>query len=241
MHLLVTRPEQDAARLAERLRAAGHRVSLQPLLTIRFRDVDAAGIDPAATQALLITSANGVRALSVRADLAALRAIPVIAVGPASAEAARAAGFGVVHQAGGDVAALAAKVTELCTPENGPLVHVSGQAVAGDLQGALEACGFQVERAVLYDAAAAEKFAPEVVETMAARGFDGVLFYSARTAAVFRTLAEGSGFDAVFDSATAFCLSEPVAAALDGLGFADVCVAARPTDEAMIALVGPAA
>ena len=241
MHLLVTRPDQDAARLAERLRAAGHRVSAQPLLTIRFRDVDAVGIDPKTTQALLVTSANGVRALSVRTDLTALRAIPVIAVGPASAEAARAAGFEVVHQAGGDVAALAAKAAELCAPENGPLVHVSGQAVAGDLRGTLEARRFRVERAVLYDAAAEEEFAPEIKEIMATRGFDGVLFYSARTAAAFRTLAERAGLDAAFGGTTAFCLSEPVAVALDGLCFADVCVAATPTDEAMVALVGPAA
>jgi uroporphyrinogen-III synthase len=58
----------------------------------------------AGVHALAFTSANAVRAF---AGLEARRDLPVFAVGGATAEAARAAGFGAVEDAAGDVQALA--------------------------------------------------------------------------------------------------------------------------------------
>ncbi|HCX66358.1 MAG TPA: uroporphyrinogen III synthase HEM4, partial [Rhodobiaceae bacterium] len=57
MRLLVTRPEEDSASLADALVALGHEVVMAPLLTIRF--LDDVFLPGDRWQALLFTSANG--------------------------------------------------------------------------------------------------------------------------------------------------------------------------------------
>ncbi len=68
-----------------------------PLLSVRFHDGPPLALDGA--QAILATSANGVRALARRSRA---RDLPVFAVGPQTAEAAREAGFANVKSADGD-------------------------------------------------------------------------------------------------------------------------------------------
>src|SRR5258706_14857106 len=100
MKLLVTRPEPDNQRTATTLRTLGHDVMLAPMLRIEaIADADL-GTPPWA--AVLLTSANGARALSAHARRAELQALPVLAVGRASADAAQAAGFTDVVSADGD-------------------------------------------------------------------------------------------------------------------------------------------
>src|SRR5207253_3987029 len=94
-------------------------------------------------QAILATSANGIRALVRRTPR---RDVPVFAVGRQSAEDARAAGFTQVRNAEGGSSALAAAAAQWSKPANGALLHVSGADVAGDLPGVLEAQGFTVRR-----------------------------------------------------------------------------------------------
>ena len=75
MRALVTRPRAEAASLAEALAARGIAALLEPLLDISYRDLGDP-LDLAGVQAVLCTSANGVRAfarLSHGARLAAVR------------------------------------------------------------------------------------------------------------------------------------------------------------------------
>ena len=86
--ILITRPEEDAASLADILTGLGHEVRVEPLLSVRLHD--GAALDTADAQALLFTSANGVRAA---AQLTTSRHLPALCVGDATAKAAREAGF----------------------------------------------------------------------------------------------------------------------------------------------------
>ena len=88
LRALVTRPEEDARAIAAELRAQGIETILAPMLSIvqrRDPKIDLSGI-----QALLFTSANGVRAFAAASGA---RDLPVFAVGDATAGAARNAGF----------------------------------------------------------------------------------------------------------------------------------------------------
>src|SRR5262245_18884914 len=100
MRLLVTRPEPDNARTAAELRARGHEVMLAPLL--RIEPVPDADLGNGPWSGVLITSANGARAIAAHKRRAALDALPVLAVGQASAAAARDAGISDVTSADGD-------------------------------------------------------------------------------------------------------------------------------------------
>src|ERR1044071_9292646 len=130
LRALITRPRAEAAGLADALASRGIEAIVEPMLDIHYRDAPAP--DLAGVQAILCTSANGARAL---ARLSAERERPVFAVGDSPAGRARAEGFVRVESAGGNVADLARVVRERLRPGDGPLLHVAGTEIAGDLAG----------------------------------------------------------------------------------------------------------
>jgi uroporphyrinogen-III synthase len=194
-------------------------------------------------QAILITSANGARALEGRAELARLREATAIVVGPASAEAAARAGFERIEQADGDVHALVRSVLALLRPGDGPLLYVSGAVTAGDLAATLQASGFEVDRVVAYEARPAEALPGPCAAAIAAGDADGVVLYSPRSARIWAKLVAEAGLAAAAMRMVHYCLSENVAGALrEGLGDGvAVQVARRPNESALLELIPAAA
>lgn len=231
MHALITRPLDDAKPLADLLRARGVDCVIEPLLEIVPKPD--ATIDLDGVQALLFTSANGVRAF---ADHSARRDLKVLTVGEGSAEAARAAGFSQVTAGGGDVDALAALAARELDPKAGALFHGAASALAGDLQGKLEAAGFTLRRAVLYEAKTADALSPETRMNLALGGIDLVLLFSPRTARTFAELWRKAEQPSLHKT-TALCLSAAVAREVAGLGWQRVETAANPDQDSMLALV----
>jgi len=230
--VVVTRPRDDAAPLARALADAGVEVLVAPLMTVALRPGVALGL--AGAQAVLLTSANGARAL---AALTPARAIPVLAVGDATAAAARAAGFAAVASADGEVAALAALAVRTLDPAAGDLVHVAGTETAGDLAGSLAAAGFAVRRCVAYEAMPCDTLPAELAAALEARMVDAVLFFSPRTARTFVNVVERAGCAAVLHGVEALCLSPAVATAAAALPWQAVRAAARPRQDSLIELV----
>lgn len=152
MKVLVTRPAEDGADTAAHLKALGHEALLAPLLTTHFFDSPAPVLED--VQAILATSANGVRAFARRSSR---RDFPIFAVGAQTAEAARAAGFADVRDADGNAEALAAAVRGWAKPQDGTLLHAAGAEAEGRLASALRAAGFTVRLEVLYDVPVTEE------------------------------------------------------------------------------------
>lgn len=229
LRALVTRPEAEAAELAAALARRGIEAVIEPLLEIRLLDLPAP--DFAGVQAVLCTSANGVRALAAATGE---RAIRLFAVGDATAARARAEGFGRVESAGGDVGALARLVCRRLEPGDGKLLHVAGTTVAGDLAHALSGAGFAVERAVLYEARAASALRPTTIGALAGGGISLALFFSPRTAAIFARVGIAAGIANRLDRVTALSISPAADAALIRLNFRERGVAAAPTQAALL-------
>ena len=130
MRILVTRPEPDASRQADKLGARGHAAVLAPLLAIQpVADVP---LQLEGAQALLVTSRNALHALAAHRELAEALTLPLFAVGKATALAAQGLGFADVTAGPGTGAALANLVSEELQPEQGPLVHLAGETLAFD-------------------------------------------------------------------------------------------------------------
>ena len=188
MKVLVTRAEGDAEKLAARLAERGHQSIIEHLMTIRFRPEAARGIAPFLddVQAILFTSANGVRAF---AEATQRRDFRAFAVGDATAAVAREAGFAEVTSAAGAVDDLARLVIGRLKPKAGAVFHAAASVTAGDLQGLLEAAGFSVRRAALYEAVESQRLSDSTRGAITRHEIDAALFFSPRNAATFVRLA----------------------------------------------------
>lgn len=230
MRVLITRPREDGEAIARHLADAGHQPLLAPLLAPRWQE--GPPLDLSGTAAILVTSANGVRALVRRSDR---RDIPLFAVGPQTTQEARAAGFMRVENADGDAAALAAAVPRWLSPGQGALLHVCGQDTIGALAERLAESGYAVRREILY-AVDALPLARDAQTALRAGAIDAALFFSPRSARIFAEQAGALPLGAV----TALCISPATAAALPEGRFAAIRVAGRPNQAALLALLDPA-
>ena len=232
MRVLVTRPEDDAIALVRLLGERGIDAVIEPLLVIGYEppaDFDLEGI-----QAVLMTSANGARALAAATER---RDLAVFAVGDATARAAAEAGFRAIENAAGDVDALADLVKERLDPGAGGLVHVAASEVAGELGGALRASGFAYRREILYRARPATAFSEGARRALRDHALDGALFFSPRTARTFASLVLDDRLSEYCEDMVAFCLSAAVAGELAALPWRAVRIARRPDQGSLVALV----
>ncbi len=228
--IVVTRAEPGASATAARLTALGHTALLAPMLTIEpiAGDPSVAGF-----QAILFTSSNGARNFAAQATA---RDLPVFCVGNATAETARAVGFGTVHSAKGDLTDLIELVAAKADPTAGGLLHAAGADLAGDLAGALRPRGFAVEIRCYYKAVQSHALPPvlEYALTASPPAVDAVLFHSARAAAAFvRRVKQRE----VLGRIDAVCMSEAVADAARGGRWRKVTVAGQPQEEALLLLL----
>ena len=205
MHLIITRPQPDAEELQRKLEILGHSTLTAPLLDIRIGAQKP--IPNRAYQAVLITSANGARALMNHPAQPRLVRVPALAVGPQSRAAALAAGFAHVTEAAGDVASIAAEAVQALEVGGGPLLYLSGEETSGDLEGVLTRRGFEVDRAIMYAAVPASELPAGIVGAIRRRAADGVLLYSRRTAMAWIKCIAAAGLGPYMDKFTHFCLS----------------------------------
>ncbi len=229
--VVVTRPREEAEELAQRLDGLGYEALIEPMMTIV--PLDAPLPAPRDYAALAFTSANAVRIFAARAPE---RDLPVYAVGGRTAQALRDAGFADIRDAGGDAAALAALIRSSSLP-GGSVLHLSGRAVARDLNTLLAPDGIKVDRCAIYDAQPSARISARLEEALYARTFDHVLFFSPRTASIFETLINQAGLAQMVTSVTAFCLSAEVAASAAALPWKRIGVAVRPNSASVLALL----
>jgi len=232
MRVLITRPQQDAEHVAEALRVRGIDSAIAPMMVVE--SVPGAKLDLAGAQAVLLTSANGARAL---AEHTRERGTRILAVGDATTRAARNLEFFRVESAGGDLEDLVRLARTRLDPDGGVLIHAAGRDVAGDLAGRLITLGFTVRRVALYRAEAAREMPATAAAALTAGTIDAVLFFSPRTAATFVTLARQAGLEPYCERITALCLSQAVAEKAGALRWRAIEVADRPEQGRLLRLI----
>jgi uroporphyrinogen-III synthase len=226
---LVTRPREASENLAAELATRGILAVVEPLMRIRY--CAPAVLDLVGVQSILCTSANGVRAL---ARASSERRVPLFAVGDATASRARAEGFVAVASAAGDVDDLVRLTAARLRPQDGPLLHVTGNVVGGDLVGALRARGFTIERSVLYEARPVAVLSPTAAGALRSGAIGFALFFSPRTAAVFVNLVTRACVLECCRTITAVSISPAADVAVADLVWLDRRIAERPNQPALL-------
>lgn len=235
MHVLLTRPERDAAALKDRIEALGCRVSLAPLLDIRFQSIAADAL--AGATGIVATSRNGLNALALADALELARTLPVFAVGPATAQRAHELGFATVIAGAGTAAELVPIIAAHPRSEAGGLVHLAGDHLAFDLAGALRDRGIALKAIPAYASVAAETLPEDIIRDLSAGAIDAVVLMSPRSAKTWVRLTDAPRLKTALPDITHICLSGAVAEALSGIPALTPVIADNPNADAVVTAV----
>lgn len=236
MAVLVTRPAPDNERTVSALRARGIDALLAPML--RFEPVALPGDAASDVAAVIVTSANAVRAAAPQLAGSPLLTRPLFAVGDHTASAARAAGFTQVISAASDAAALRELVADrVPRPRDGgrpTLLYLAGADISRDLASELAERGFDMVTQTVYRMAAMTALPREVCDAFAANGIAAVLHYSRRSAAAFVAAIRADGVEISALAVPHCCMSANVAEVLREAGATKVTIAAHPDENDML-------
>jgi uroporphyrinogen-III synthase len=239
MAILVTRPQPDNDTTTSALRARGFDVLPAPML--QFEAVPLRDDPDAHYGAVIVTSANALRAIAGQPDIADLQKLPLFAVGERTAEAARAAGFAHVISADGDVHALRDLMVERVRAKklkkSQTLLYLAGADLARDLAGELGERGFSVVTQTTYRMAPVTKLPADVGDAFAAGKVQAVLHYSRRSARAFVEAVRAAGVEISALAVPQCCLSDQVASVMRDAGASQVMAAPTPHENALFAVL----
>jgi len=238
--VLVTRPDPDHETTAAALRARGYEVLLAPVL--RLEPMPFSPGNAADYGAVIVTSANALRAVAPQLKDHPLLRLPLFAVGAQTAAAARRLGFVAVISADGDAQALRECVVRSvgAAPAAGasPLLYLAGADVSRDLAGELAARGIDVVTWTTYRMVPVARLPHDICDAFAASRIEAVLHYSVRSARAFLEAARAAGVEISALAIPQCCISAAVAQVLREAGAARVAVAASPNEEALLTALG---
>ena len=242
MAILVTRPHPDDETTARALRDRGFDVLRAPML--RFEPVPFQDDADARYGAVIVTSANALRAIAPQLAGSRLLQLPLFAVGEHTAAAARETGFDQVIASKGNAGALRdlvlAAVKSKQLKKANPLLYLAGADLARDLGGELGEKGFTVVTHTTYRMAPAPNLPREVCDAFVAHEVEAILHYSRRSARAFLEAARSGGVEISALALPQCCISVAVAAVLRDAGATQVTAAASPDENALLDALGRA-
>jgi len=235
MAVLVTRPHPYDEATAAALRDRGFEVLRAPML--RFEPVMFRDHEDALYGAVIVTSANALRAIASQLAGSRLVKLPLFAVGEHTAAAAREAGFTQVMAARGDASALRdlvlAGVKAKQLKKASTLLYLAGADLARDLAGELGEKGFTVVTRTTYRMVPASSLPREICDAFVAHQVEAVLHYSRRSARAFLEAARAGGVEISALALPQCCISLAVAAVLRDAGATQVTAAAQADENAL--------
>lgn len=216
MRVLVTRPEPASARTAAELERCGHEPILLPLMQAIQQSPALATPPLPGTAAIAVTSAEAMRVLDTLPAEARqpFLALPLFAVGRATARAAREAGFRDISIADGDGRSLARLLVAKTDQNPGaPILYLTGTPRSPEFETTLADAGRIVDVRACYhmvptaldDAEFARKLTPMP---------EVILAYSSETALRIGEIFEETRTSLNWSEARFLCLSEKIAKAL---------------------------
>ncbi|MEM7546738.1 MAG: uroporphyrinogen-III synthase [Pseudomonadota bacterium] len=223
---LLTRPRAQSEALARELSDRGWAADIWPLTDIQTTLTEAP--DWTDARGCLFTSANAVRAIAALPH----PEIPAFCVGSATAKAAHKAGFRPIENAAGDAASLAALVSTRLTPDGGPLIHIRGRDIAGDLGAILTEAGFDLREVIAYQAVETGPPPAAIADALRKGAYDAVTFFSPRASNIFCNVADPA-WKPGLRLTTAVAISTAAARPLEMVGFRGIIISETPSGLSM--------
>lgn len=243
LRVLVTRPEPGNARTVALLRARGH----QPLAMPLTRTVPLAGdhdvISGTGAGAYVVTSASAIHHWPMTDTASGHMAVPLYAVGEATARSARDGGFQDVRVGPGDADALAGMLIRdveagrLALSDARPAIYVTGKIRTSRIETLLQRQKLPFRIAQIYDTEEISYSTDYFQERVAGEDNLAVLLYSHYAATLLiwhltQLKSHNSLKNCIF-----LCLSSNVATAIPDRFKDQIRIAAAPTEAALLALL----
>lgn len=223
MTLWVTRSAPENLATARRLREMGYESIVVPVLRTRAIEHEPVEGRP---DAIVFTSAHAIRH---HRRPAVNDTIAVFAASDGVARAARSAGYANITSTGGDEGILAGLLAHVLPP-GGRVVEFCAPRTSGTLSRSLSDRGFRVDNVPVYDAVAVDP--SEIGGAAFSAGVGGIIIHSCAGALSVRRIIERSGW-----RGRIWCISPASAAQLHDLAGVTLSCAAKPTEQALLALV----
>jgi uroporphyrinogen-III synthase len=205
----MTRPQENTVPITKALLDMGHEILVDPLLHyVSVHHTKMESIIPSAFNSIVTTSQQAIRCL---AEITQERDFPLWCVGAESASIATKLGFQNIHVAEGSAKSLIQNLQNVkMTSHDKPVLYLSGDVIRVDLVGALKRKGMPAKRIIVYNTQEATDLLQQTKEAIIAGQLDVILFYSARTAKVFRNLCQRANLISYFKTIMAVCLSQSI-------------------------------
>ena len=205
MHIIITRPKEDAINLIEKLKQIGHSVTHLPLIKIKKLETEKINLEN--YKAIIFTSSNAVKFM--RVEKFSLK-INCFCVGSATEITAKQAGFINTYSSEGTVDSLIELIIRIQDNKSGKLLYLSSEFISKDLDKDLINQGFLVDRISNYTSFPIEQIDEATLSFLKKNPPDVFFIYSTKSAKnLFNLLNKYSLLNLVTKS-NLMCISEKV-------------------------------
>lgn len=206
--ILITRPEEEANKLADILDRQNFAVFVEPMIKIKHVKPDWDRIMAKPIQSFIATSKNAKKFIIPGYKMAS------------------------IPQQGKNAFELHDWIIHNLKPEAGRLVYLRGDVISFDMSGKLQQAGFTVDEEIVYNSVVPDAFTQELLHNFAQ--IELALFFSARSLNNFLKLAEQHRLGSKLRRLRILCMSEEISKLAIGYKFAEVYTADEPNLGAMI-------
>lgn len=237
MRVLVTRPEPASARTAAELERRGHEPVLLPLMQAIQQPAALASPPLPGAAAIAVTSAEAMRVLQTLTDDARhpFVVLPLLAVGRATARAAKEAGFKAVSVADGDGRSLAKLLIAECNRAT-PILYLTGTPRSPDLEADLAEAGYSLDIRECYRMVPATYEQAEISRLLTPMP-EAILVYSSETARRLGELYERTSETLDWQQTRFLCLSDKISLALPTDFQPQACWPMEPREDLLLLLL----
>ncbi len=227
--ILITRPKDQAQRIAQHLEKSGFHVFIEPTFSVQKIDLKnyflTKNFANKKIQAIILTSGNAAEVAFEAIDFLGFKKdLKIFAVGKKTAEIFADNGFKNIvvseRNSAEDLKNLILNDRELSNKKSEEiLLYFCGEIITLDFKFQLENQGFEVEKIPSYKIIEEENFSENFLDRIKESHFDFVLLYSKNSARHFCELVKKYNLLEYFQDSKILCLSEKILSSLRNFGF----------------------
>jgi len=210
MHILLTRPLEDCSEMIIKFKSLGHKVSHLPLLIIE--KINHEEVNFLNYGAIIFTSANAVKFLNLNT---LNKNIACFCVGDMTEKKARSVGFQNTISAEGNVSNLKEIILQNYDLKNKPILYVSGETIATDLDQQLLNEGYNIKRIINYRVSHNQGFNENFVRELKVNMPDLVYVYSQNSASSFLNFIKIHQIENTWMNTNLMCIGEKTSSILN--------------------------